>query len=117
VYSFQYELPFGSARQFGGNWSRTAQAVFGGWGIRGIVNFQTGFLYTPTMSLARVGYCVDGCTARPERSGNGNLPKGQRTADRYYDLGAFQFPAPFTLGGSSGRNVLYGPGINNWDLG
>jgi hypothetical protein len=85
--------------------------------VRGIASFQTGFLYSPGMTLSRVGYCLASCAARPERIANGNLSKDQRTINRYFDTTAFRLPPAFTLGSASGRNVLYGPGVNNWDLG
>ncbi|MBK5294436.1 MAG: hypothetical protein JJE04_22495 [Acidobacteriia bacterium] len=38
-----------------------------------------------------------------------------RRDQRYFDIGAFVFPAPFTYG-NSGRSVLIGPGTNSIDL-
>jgi hypothetical protein len=37
------------------------------------------------------------------------------TIDRYFDTSAFTVPAQFTIG-NSGRNILRGPGIANFDL-
>ncbi|HWC00826.1 MAG TPA: TonB-dependent receptor [Bryobacteraceae bacterium] len=116
VGSFQYELPVGRGRHFGGAWPRLADALLGGWGVRGIASFQTGFEYSPTMAISRVGACLAACVARPERVGNGNLDKSVRNINGFWDINAFAFPPAFTLGSPSGRNVLYGPGVNNWDL-
>ncbi|MBC8167968.1 MAG: hypothetical protein H7Y20_19125, partial [Bryobacteraceae bacterium] len=37
------------------------------------------------------------------------------TLDKYFDIAAFRTPALYTIG-NSGRNILRGPGIANWDL-
>ena len=47
---------------------------------------------------------------------DGNLPKDQRTIDRWFDLGAFATPAQFSFG-NSGRGILVGPGNFNVDAG
>jgi hypothetical protein len=71
------------------------------------------------MNLARVGICAAACTARPDRVGDGNLPRSERTISRFYDVNAFRVLA---LGGAdrrvgnAGRNVLTSAGINNFDL-
>jgi hypothetical protein len=53
---------------------------------------------------------------RPDRIGDGNLPTGQRTIDRWFDLNAFATPQQFTFGNSA-NFVLIGPGYFNTDLG
>jgi len=35
--------------------------------------------------------------------------------DKSFDIAAFRTPAQYTIG-NSGRNILRGPGIANWDL-
>jgi hypothetical protein len=52
---------------------------------------------------------------RPIRIGNGNLPKDQRSIDRWFDLSAFQVQPRYTYG-NSGRNILYGPSHTNLDF-
>ena len=59
------------------------------------------------------------CSARPDRIGSGNLDKGERNIDRFYDVNAFRLIAAGGADrrvGNSGRNVLVGPGINNFDV-
>jgi hypothetical protein len=46
---------------------------------------------------------------------DGNLPRSERTPDRWFDRTAFAVPAPFTFGNSA-ANVLIGPGAVNLDL-
>jgi len=53
--------------------------------------------------------------ARPNRVCDGNLPKGQRTINKFIDTSCFA-AQPFGRFGSTGRNVVLGPGLNNFDL-
>jgi hypothetical protein len=105
--AYEYTLPFKQNR------------FVSGWGVRGITAFQTGLSQSPSMNLSRNAVCASSCSARSDRIGNGNLDKSVRTIDRFYDVAAF----PLTLAGgaslrvgNSGRNVLVGPGQNNFDL-
>ena len=70
------------------------------------------------MQLARANYCAAACSANADRIADGNIPESDRTIDRYWDFSAFVLP-PLTdpRAGNGGRNILVGPGLNNWDLG
>src|SRR5262249_416607 len=46
---------------------------------------------------------------------DGNLPRGERTVDRWFDPAAFAVPVAFTYG-NSGRNVIWSPGLVNLDF-
>jgi len=118
VFSYSYDLPVGKGRRFGNDMSPALNHVIGGWGVRGVSQFQSGFYYSPSMNLTRANYCATACSARPDRIADGNLPKEQRTLNRYWDLAAFVLP-PTTVprAGNGGRNILEGPGINNFDIG
>lgn len=118
VFSYQYELPFGRGKRFGTNTSGALNQFFGGWGVRGVTFFQSGFAYSPRMSLARANYCAAACSANADRIADGNLSKSERTINRFWDISAFVLP-PLTnpRAGNGGRNILVGPGLNNWDLG
>jgi hypothetical protein len=59
---------------------------------------------------------VGGGGDRPNRIADGNLPAGNRSIDRWFDLGAFMAPPQFTFG-NAGRGILVGPGLFNVDLG
>jgi len=118
VYSYQYELPIGKGKFLAGDVSSVLNQFIGGWGVRGITAFQSGFSYSPTMNLARANYCAISCNARADRIGNGNLSKSERTLDRFWDFSAFVLPSTANpRAGNGGRNILVGPGINNWDMG
>jgi len=113
VTSFYYELPFGKGKRFGDGLSSLVNKFAGGWRLDGIVQYQSGFPFTPTLGSpdpAGVGFEY---ARRPNRIGSGKLDAP--TIDRYFDLSAFTVPASGTIG-NSGRNILRGPGIKNWDL-
>ncbi len=117
--AYEYQFPLGKGRAFFGEVSGAAERVISGWGVRGLTFLQNGLPQNVTMNLARVGICATACSARPDRIGDGNLPKSERTLARFYDVNAFQLLA---LGGAdrrvgnAGRNILTSAGINNFDL-
>ncbi|MEO7649809.1 MAG: hypothetical protein ABIZ80_05030, partial [Bryobacteraceae bacterium] len=56
---------------------------------------------------------------RPDRVGDGNYSKDQRTMDNFFDISAFQLIQNGGVDrrvGNAGRNILYQPGIKNHDL-
>lgn len=105
-----YELPFGRGKgrlESGpGNW------FLGGWQIGGIVALYSGLPVTHSINVnnQNLGGAVRGDWVR-----NPNLPVGDRTIDRWFDLTAFTTNAPGTIG-NAGRNLIYGPGTKNLDL-
>ncbi len=118
-FAYTYYLPIGQGKLLYSNASGLMDKVVGGWGIRGITQLQSGLPQSPSMNLSRVGICASACTARPDRIGNGNLPRGERSIKQFYDVSAFQLlPAGGTSGriGNAGRNILIGPPINNFDF-
>jgi hypothetical protein len=78
--------------------------------------FQTGQRFTPTFT-GRDPSNTNTVGGRPDRIANGNLPKGERTIDHWFDASAFLVP-PVNAGrfGNSGIGVLEGPGTRNFDL-
>ncbi len=117
--AYEYQLPFGKGKALGAGVSDLTNKFIGGWGVRGITVFQTGLPQSPAQNLSRNAVCASSCSARADRIGNGNLDKGVRTINRFYDVSAFALTAPGGASlrvGNSGRNVLIGPGVNNFDL-
>jgi hypothetical protein len=77
------------------------------------VSLATGFPFTPVANVVHgTGSFVPQFADRLE---DGNLPDDQRSVERWFDTAAFRRPAVGTFG-SSGRNVLIGPGIANLDF-
>jgi hypothetical protein len=107
-----YELPFGPGRPYL-NISGFAGKLIGGWQIGGIWTLASGTPWTPRVSGDRS--LTGGLTDRPNRIRDGNLPVSQRRRERWFDTGAFPIQ-PVGEFGNSGRNVIEGPGFNNFDF-
>lgn len=106
--AYEYRLPFLKDNRW-----------FGGWGVRGLTFFQTGLPQNVSMNLARAAICSTACSARPDRVDNGNIPKSERTLQRFYDVNAFRLIANGGVDrrvGNAGRNILTSAGVNNFDL-
>jgi hypothetical protein len=113
VASFVYELPVGRGKRYGGSLNKAADAVVGGWQVNGIVTFQKGFPIT--INAADIGGLLD--TFGTNRANLVGDPKGGTTGTiaSWFNKSAFEQPATGVFG-SSGRNILRAPGINNFDL-
>ena len=124
-----YELPFGKARRWGSNWAGATNIILGGWQISGT---QTAYSGSPfTVTTANVDR-NEGESPRPNRLTNGgredDLSLGAKRGVDYafYDTRAFEVvpsctedgdgnplscPANAFAHGTSGRNILDGPGL------
>src|SRR5207237_815054 len=101
VTSYAYELPFGKGKRW-----------VGGWQLNGIFTAQAGHTITPTFN---VNVANAGGTQRPDRIASGVIPYGDRTVGRWFDTSAFVSPVGFAFG-NSGRNILTGPRLVQWDF-
>jgi hypothetical protein len=122
--NFIYDLPFGSGRPYGANWSSAAKVLISGWTLSGIARWRTGFPFA-TISGNGQAYPTNFAQYGPSTVKPGaTLPEVKVTKDaaggpnifpdveKAYD--AFQN----TRSGFSGnRNVLYGPGFFTLDTG
>jgi hypothetical protein len=106
VLTYIYQLPFLR------NQPGVIGKVLGGWQFSGLTNFQSG---QPTGLGVSGDISGTGQGARPIWVANPNLPKDQRTITKYFNTAAIAVP-PNGTWGNLGRNVLVGPGLNNWDL-
>jgi hypothetical protein len=109
--AFNYLLPVGKGQELLNQVNPVLNMIVGGWQLSGILTLQSGSPFNVSVS-GDVANC--GCTNRPNRVGDGNLPSGQRGVNGWFDVSAFTVPAPFTYG-NAGRNVLIGPGLQNLD--
>jgi hypothetical protein len=111
VLSYIWDIPVGRGRRFE---LRNAwlNGIAGGWQFNGITTARTGTPFTPSLNTnpANAGH------ARPDRLADGNLPRGERSANRWFDPAAFAPAVPFNYG-NAGRNILIGPGFFNTDFG
>ena len=109
--NYVYEVPF-----FRKSPNQVLRYAAGGWQLSGITTYQSGapFNVTVPFDAARNG----SSSSRATVVGDPNLPGGQRTLARWFNTEAFLPQDKMTLGvyGNAGRNVLIGPGFNQWDL-
>ena len=109
-----WELPFGRGRSFLSNLPSVAEHVLGGWQFFWVGTMQSGQYFSPSFSGSDPSN-TNTVGGLPDRIGNGNLPAGERTIDRWFDASAFAVPAPGRFG-NSGANVLEGPGLHMHNL-
>jgi hypothetical protein len=113
VVSFEYELPFGRGRALLNGLPAIADGVIGGWHLTGISSFQSGFPFTPQLGPsdpANVNYSY---ARRPDVAGTGKL--SSPSINGWFNINDFVVPQAYTIG-NAGRNILRGPGSQNWDL-
>jgi hypothetical protein len=86
----------------------------GGWQLASVVTAATG---QPFVIQDGSDPNLDGvATDRPDLISNPNLPKSERTLNRYWNTSAFvRLPNGANRFGNSGRNVVIGPSLSNWD--
>lgn len=112
-----WQLPFGSGQAYL-NRGGLVNGLVGGWEATAIITFQTGFPFTV---LSPEDYSNTGLTsARPDRTCNG---AGHQTLDAWFNTSCFSVTAlsdALSNGtprfGNSGRNILTGPGMEEWDV-
>ncbi len=119
VASVIYYLPVGKGRMFAPS-SKIVDAVIGGWELAGLATFQTGVPWNPGVNAntANTNTIAGGTqSTRPNLvSKKFYLPnKKVGSTGQYANPAAFAEPAPGFLGNVS-RNMLYGPGVQNFDL-
>lgn len=109
VASWLYQLPVGRGRHYLSGASPVVNQILGGWGVGGITLFESGYPFTVTASGDPANW---GYGTRPNLVGQW---RGPQTVDEWFNTSAFAIPAQYTLG-NEGRNIVRGPGINDWDL-
>lgn len=93
-----------------------AKWVLDNWQISGITSFMSGNPFTPGFTTVD-GQDITGSTdgARITLIGDPRLDSSQKTFNRTFNTDVFR-RTPQGSFGNAGVGILYGPGINNWDL-
>lgn len=111
VFASVYELPVGRGERYL-NQGGVLNAILGGWRLSANFSTNTGSPFTVYQGGANTSNSLAG-SLYPNRIKSGVLPSGQRTIAHWFDTTAFVSP-PLYQYGTSGRNILRGPGF--WDL-
>jgi hypothetical protein len=118
VFNYSYDLPFGKGQRFAGNASGALNQVIGGWQIAGITSASTGNYFTPTDVATNLSNSDGGGNvanaARPNRIGDPNTKPC--IPGTIFNTCAFETNTVFGSFGDAGRNIIRGPGFQNWDL-
>jgi hypothetical protein len=128
VASWLYQLPFGHARRFGGNWRGAVDQALGGWEIGSIAALQTGFWFTPGTYFDPADAPAYFDPARPNLVGKPKdfsygqatqasygCPTGHKSIECFFNPAAFTYANPGTFG-NAGRNIVEGPGFTGVDF-
>jgi Carboxypeptidase regulatory-like domain/TonB dependent receptor len=112
VLSSLYELPIGRGKRWAGSISRALDYAVGGWQINGIYTLQAGQPFSVT---------VDGSPANVRADLVGKPSVNPGNIHTYINAAAFAVPAKTAAGifiapGTSGRDILRGPGSSNLDF-
>ena len=118
VLSYIYSFPFGNGQRFGGDATGVKNQLIGNWQVTGIVSAQTGNWFTPTDDVVNIsnsdcGGGVFNC-ARPNVIANPNGPPC--IPGTIFNTCAFVANTTFGTFGDAGRNIIRGPGLQNWDM-
>jgi hypothetical protein len=103
-----WDIPIGS------HLSGLGGTLVKGWQLNGILQIQSGSPFTPSVrgDPARVGSRY---LPRFDRVCDGNLPSSEQSVVEFFDTSCFAPPEPGRFG-SSGRNVIIGPGFKSADF-
>jgi hypothetical protein len=118
IFSSIYELPFGKGKPLGKDISGAWNQVIGNWQLATIVSAQTGNWYTPTdisanVSTSDCGGTVFNCI-RPNVVAS---PNGKPCVPgTLFNTCAFVSDSVIGTFGDAGRNIIEGPGLQNWDI-
>jgi hypothetical protein len=111
--SYVYQLPVGAEKPILSNLGWFSKEVIGGWQMSGVTTLESGLpLEITATDTSNTGGIH---TQVSDRTCNGNLPSGQRSIHQWFQTSCFPQPAAGRIG-DSGRNVLVGPGLSNFDL-
>jgi hypothetical protein len=108
-----YELPFGRGRKMKSDLSPLADAFLGGWNVHGIFQARSGFAFS-VIDGAGQSLQATRSNERPDRLCDGST-SASGPDDTWIDIACFA-RAPVGQFGTSGHNILSGPGYWNLDF-
>jgi hypothetical protein len=116
--SYGYELPFGKGKALGGNASGVANQIIGNWQLVGIASASSGNWFTATDGNVNLSGSDGGgsvfSASRPDVVGN---PNGAHCLpETLFNTCAFASNTVDGIYGNAGRNIIHGPGYQNWDI-
>jgi len=111
--SFNYDVPFGKGKMFGGNMNKVADVLVGNWHVNGILSLRTGVAYGLNGTCQGVwGRCVPDVVSGISPN---QAPASGRTPGQWFDISSFKIAAPLT-GGNLGLQAMTGPPTRTIDF-
>ena len=112
-FSYSYRLPMGKGHLLFSNANDFVDRIVRGWQVSGITGVQEG---TPfSVSYTAPGSPLGLVSGRANVVPGASLYPANKTKAEWFNPAAFTTP-PFYTYGTSGYNMLRGPGYQNWDL-
>ncbi len=111
---FNYDIPFGRGKAYGGNLNRAVDAVVGNWQMNGILTLHTGQPFTINASGCQGVWNRCEPELAPGTDPNA-APPGGRTPTEWFNIANFLPPAALT-GGNLGLQTNYGPPTRTLDF-
>jgi hypothetical protein len=120
--NYTYDLPTLDLPNSMGN--NILEHAINGWQISGLTSLSVGAPTTVTYSVSGIGGQAlnrmitgsEDVAPRVVLTCDPNLPRGERTIERWIDTSCFAPAAVGSTGNDSGLNTIRGPGLNNWDI-
>ncbi len=120
VLSYDYLLPFGAGQKMLGGANGALNAIVGGWHFGGVYSLGSGFPFSATLGYDSSNTGTQGAVRPVQVLQDGNLPRGQRSINNWFNTNAYADPADLYPGqylfGNTGRNTLIGPDADDWDM-
>jgi hypothetical protein len=111
---FNYDIPFGKGKAYGGHMNGFLQAIVGNWQANGIASFRTGQPFTVRSNGCQGQWnaCMPDLVAGTDPNA---APSGGRNPSSWFNTANFLPPAPLT-GGNLGLQTNYGPPTRTVDF-
>lgn len=121
--NYIYDFP-SLARAFAFLDNPVGRNVFDGWQLSGLTSIASGAPVNVTYNITGVAGTAlnrqitgsEDWSPRVVLTCNPNLPRSERTIDRWIDTSCFAPAQKGSVGMDSGYNRLRGPGLNQWDM-
>lgn len=110
VITTMIQIPVGRGRRYLAGAPAALDHLAGGWNLTTISHFSSGQFFSPVFSGSDPSN-TNTVGGLPDRICDGNLPRGERTVERWFNPACFVAP-PAGRFGNSGVNVLKRPGYN-----
>ena len=110
AFGYLWQLPFGTSRKFVSQ--GPAAKILADWQWSGMTQFRAGSPLNPSMPASQANVDLSS-TTRPNRVCDGKL--SSHSLNEWFNTSCFPAQAVNSFG-TSGRNVIIGPGAQLWDM-